>query len=276
MDKKIKEFIQQLEFNELTIQSYKYDLNDFNKYLKRKEIDYLNLEISDKQIVLDKYLNNLFQKGYKPKTINRRCISLNRFNKYFGFDGIWAKSVKIQKQLFLDDVLSSKEVNKLLSKCESKRDRAIIFTLYGTGIRVSELLKLKVNDISKRTIYIQGKYGKYREIILPGATKKAIKEYLEVRPKVKEQKLFIGRQGAITRQTVNYILNKYSKLGRVSKEKGHPHSFRHLFCKRLAEQGVSIDIIAELAGHENLETTRIYTKRTKNELESVLNNSFEI
>ena len=272
MQKKINEFIEQLEFNELTIQSYKYDLKDFMRYINKIEIKYLKVDVKAKQEIIDKYLNMLLQKGYKPKTINRRCISLNRFNKYLGIKEVWAKGVKIQKQLFLDDVLSFKEVNKLLAKCESKRDRAIILTLYGTGLRVSEVLKLTVNDINKKTIYVEGKYGKYREIILPGTTKKAIKEYLEVRTKCKEQRLFIGRQGAITRQTVNYILNKYSKLGRVAKEKGHPHSFRHLFCKRLAEQGVSIDIIAELAGHENLETTRIYTKRTKRELECVLNN----
>lgn len=276
MQQKINEFIGQLQFNELTIQSYKYDLKDFLRYLNKMEIDYIAVGIDDKQKAINKYLNSLLQKGYKPKTINRRCISLNRFNKYLMIEEVWAKGVKVQKQLFLNDVLSSREVSKLLSRCNSKRDKAIILTLYGTGIRVSELLKLTVHDINKKSIYIQGKYGKYREIILPGATKRAIKEYLEVRPKIREQRLFIGRQGAITRQTVNNILGKYSKLGRVSKEKGHPHSFRHLFCKRLAEQGISIDIIAELAGHENLETTRIYTKRTKNELERVLNDSFEI
>ena len=274
MKKKIKEFIEQLKFNELTIQSYKYDLNDFNKFLEKKEINYFKLE--DKQKVIDKYLNILLKRGYKPKTINRRCISLNRFNKYFAIENVWAKGLRIQKQLFLEDVLNSREVKKLLAQCDSKRDKAIILTLYGTGIRVSELLELEVSDINKKSIYVKGKYGKHREIILPIVTRKAIKDYLEVRPASNERKLFIGRQGALVRQTINYTLNKYSKRGNIKKEKGHPHSFRHLFCKRLAEQGVSIDAIAELAGHENLETTRIYTKRTKDELESVLNNSFEI
>ena len=273
MKKKINEFIEQLKFNELTIQSYKYDLNDFNKFLEKKEINYFKIE--DKQKVIDKYLNVLLQRGYKPKTINRRCISLNRFNKYFEIENVWAKGLRIQKQLFLEDVLNFREVKKILAQCDSKRDRAIILTLYETGIRVSELLELEVSDITKKSIYIKGKYGKHREIILPVVTRKAIKEYLEVRPKCKETKLFIGRQGALVRQTINYTLNKYSKRGHIKKEKGHPHSFRHLFCKRLAEQGVSIDVIAELAGHENLETTRIYTKRTKDELESILNNSFE-
>lgn len=272
----IKEFIEQLEYSKLTIESYRYDLNDFKRYLDKKGEKYLKLQMEEAQKVVDSYLKGLEHRGYKPKTINRRCISINKFNAYIGFNDVRAKSIKVQKQLFLENIISSKEVDKLLSKCSSKRDRAIILTLYGTGIRVSELLSINVSDISKKSLTIKGKYGKCREIILPSKTKAAIKEYLKVRPKTKEKKLFIGRQGALTRQTINYHLNKYARLSKVAKSKAHPHSLRHLFCKRLSEQGVSIDIISSLAGHESLETTAIYTKRTKNELEEVLNSIFDI
>lgn len=235
----------------------------------------MNLSAAERQQVVDSYLKYLAKQGYKPKTLNRRCVSLNRFAKYVGID-IKAKSVKIQKKLFLNNILSSKDVMKMLHKCSNKRDRAIIITLYGTGIRVSELLTLTIDDVTRRSITIKGKYGKHREILLSSQVRKALKEYLEVRPKVKEKQLFIGRQGAITRQTVNNIINKYASKAYIAMSKAYPHSLRHLFCKRLSEQGIAIDIISSLAGHESLETTSIYTKRTKDELQDVLNKSFDI
>ena len=274
----IREFIEQLDYSELTIQSYRYDLKDFKEYIDKKGKKYLELPVEEVQKLIDSYLKSLTGRGYKPKTINRRCISINRFNKYAGVEEVRAKSVKIQKKIFLENVISSKEVNKLLEHCTDKRDRAMILTLYGTGIRVSELLTIEVSDINKAVITIRGKYGKHREIIVPAKTKKALKEYLEVRPKTKDKRLFLGtgRKTGIVRQTVNYTLNKYAKTSKVAKVKAHPHSIRHLFCKRLSEQGIAIDIISSLAGHESLETTAIYTKRTKNELEEVLNRTFDI
>ena len=260
-----------------SIESYKYDLKDFIKYIDLKIDckDLKRLEIAELQELINNYMRSLKDRGLKPKTINRKVISVNKFMKYLDLE-CRAKGLRVQKKLFLNNTLSNSDINKMLRVCENSRDRAIIITLYGSGLRVSELLKITVKDINKKTILIQGKRGKYREIILPIKVRKALKEYLEVRPKSDISQLFIGTKGALKRQAINKIIKKYSRKAKVKLDKAHPHSFRHLFCKNLAEQGIGIDIIASLAGHENIETTSIYTKRTESELQNVLDRTFNI
>lgn len=260
-----------------SIESYKYDLKDFIKYIDLKIDckDLKRLEIAELQELINNYMRSLKDRGLKPKTINRKVISVNKFMKYLDLE-CRAKGLRVQKKLFLNNTLSNSDINKMLRVCENSRDRAIIITLYGSGLRISELLKITVKDINKKTILIQGKRGKYREIILPIKVRKALKEYLEVRPKSDISQLFIGTKGALKRQAINKIIKKYSRKAKVKLDKAHPHSFRHLFCKNLAEQGIGIDIIASLAGHENIETTSIYTKRTESELQNVLDRTFNI
>lgn len=260
-----------------SIESYKYDLKDFIKYIDLKIDckDLKRLEIAELQELINNYMRSLKDRGLKPKTINRKVISVNKFMKYLDLE-CRAKGLRVQKKLFLNNTLSNSDINKMLRVCENSRDRAIIITLYGSGLRVSELLKITVKDINKKTILIQGKRGKYREIILPIKVRKALKEYLEVRPKSDISQLFIGTKGALKRQAINKIIKKYSRKAKVKLDKAHQHSFRHLFCKNLAEQGIGIDIIASLAGHENIETTSIYTKRTESELQNVLDRTFNI
>lgn len=277
--KDIEDFLYSLKYtnSNSSIESYKYDLKDFIKYIDLKIDckDLKRLEIAELQELINNYMRSLKDRGLKPKTINRKVISVNKFMKYLDLE-CRAKGLRVQKKLFLNNTLSNSDINKMLRVCENSRDRAIIITLYGSGLRVSELLKITVKDINKKTILIQGKRGKYREIILPIKVRKALKEYLEVRPKSDISQLFIGTKGALKRQAINKIIKKYSRKAKVKLDKAHPHSFRHLFCKNLAEQGIGIDIIASLAGHENIETTSIYTKRTESELQNVLDRTFNI
>ncbi|WP_327445288.1 tyrosine-type recombinase/integrase [Clostridium tarantellae] len=262
--------------SELTIKSYEYDLKDFFKFLDLKS-DYEEIEkipYEKMQLLINKYINKLKQ-NLKPKTINRRCVAINKYLKYLNID-CRAKSVKIQKKLFLNNVVTKNDVRKLLNVCSNKRDRAIIITLFGSGLRVSELLKLKVKDVNKEDIIIHGKHDKYRQVLIPIEVRIALTEYMKVRPKTTEEQLFIGKRGPIKRNTVNIILKKYAKKAKVKKQKVHPHSFRHLFCKNLADNGIGIDVIADLAGHTNVATTAIYTQRSKNELQSVLDSTFTI
>lgn len=277
--KEIEEFLYTLNGinSNSSIESYKYDLKGFIKYINLKTDckDLKKLDITELQELIDNYIKSLKDIGLKPKTINRKVISVNKLMKYLNLE-CRAKGLRVQKKLFLNNTLSNSDINKMLKVCENSRDRAIIITLYGSGLRVSELLKLTVKDINKKIILIQGKRGKYREIILPIKVRKALKEYLEVRPKSDISQLFIGTKGALKRQAINKIIKKYSRKAKVKLDKAHPHSFRHLFCKNLAEQGIGIDIIASLAGHENIETTSIYTKRTESELQNVLDRTFNI
>ncbi|NEZ88441.1 integrase [Clostridium botulinum] len=247
-----------------TIENYLIDLRQFFKYLDFKEKEINTLTSSD----IESYKKYLFREGLKAKSINRKLTSINQLFKSININyGVKCKRMKEQKQTFLDDVLTRDEIEKMLKKCGTNiRDKAIIMTLYKTGLRVSELLQLRIRDIRKKSIEIEGKGGKYRYIIVPKELKEIWLQYLKVRKPVETDKLFVGTNGEMHRHNINRIIKKYAVQARITKGKAHPHALRHSFCKALAIQNVGIEVIADLAGHEDLNTTRIYTRQTQKEL----------
>ncbi|AKN34266.1 integrase (plasmid) [Clostridium carboxidivorans P7] len=250
-----------------TIKGYFNDLIQFIRYLEIKGVDLFNID--SKEIELFK--GKMLRRGLKPKSINRKLTSINQFLKSIDSQ-VKFRKIKEQSQNFLNDVFTREEIERLIKCCSNIRDKAIISTLWKTGIRVSELLQLKVRDVGKESIDIEGKGGKHRDILISNELNKLLKEYLKVRISVPGNELFTGKRGALKRGAINKIILKYAKLAKIRKEKAHPHSFRHAFCKALADNGVSIDIIADLAGHKSLDTTRIYTRHTKKELIKILDN----
>lgn len=279
MDNKLDEFTRRQHEENLkskTIKQYISDINKFYDFIKLTE-DRLFQELSDEDIKIqvNKYVKHLEKQRYKPATINGKIITINKYLKFLGLEHR-GKYVKVQKKVYIDNVITEGEYRRLLEQCKDNfRDRAIIMTLANTGLRISELLSLRVNDISKKSIYIKGKNDKYREIFLTSQLKEVLNKYIqEYRKSTDKELLFTGNRGALKRQAVNKMLLKYAKKGHVKKEKAHPHSLRHWFGKRLAEKGISLDVIQTYLGHENISTTAIYTKRTKEELERNLENNF--
>lgn len=267
--KGFKEFERNRGKSEKTIESYISDIKGFLKYLKTNEIEIEELQDFNWSKYIEKYKSYLIKEKYKATTINRKILSLNRLIKYLNLD-VKVKLLKIQNQKILDDVISKDEVQRLLSCCDNARDRAIITTLFHTGMRVSELLTLTIHDVGKSEVQIMGKGNKYRTVLLAPKVRKSLLEYSKVRGKSDTDLLFLGQRGSLRRQSVNKILHKYNKKAHVQKSKVHPHSFRHAFCKTLSELGQPIDVIADLVGHESLDTTRIYTRRTRVELQRIL------
>lgn len=250
-----------------TIESYIIDLRQLIKYIELKEKEIDQLEDGD----IERYKNYLLRHdGLKAKSINRKLASINQFLKYNGSQ-VKFKKIKEQRDNFLNDVLTKEEIEKLLNSCKDNlRNKTIMFTLYKTGLRVSELLRLTTSDVNKKSIDIEGKGGKYRRIPIPKIVKELWHEYLKVRIHDDSNKLFIGTQGPLKRNSINSIIKKHAEIAKVKKEKAHPHNFRHAFCKALVEKGVPIETIADLAGHSSLETTRIYTTKTEKELRDIL------
>lgn len=255
--------------SENSILSYLSDINLFFKYLNNKEKKIDKSNVKEVEIIVNEYKNYLLRDNYKATTINRKLISLNKFFKFIDLN-IKIQFLNIHELKILDDVITIREVEKLLEVCTSKRDRAIIITLEHTGLRVSELLDIKIKDTQSEEIEIKGKRNKYRTVMISNKVKKAWLEYLEVRPKTDIQQFFIGQRGALKRQSINKILIKYQVKAHIKRKKVHPHNFRHSCFKTLSDMGVPIDAIADIAGHENLETTRIYTRRTRKELRTIL------
>ncbi|NHI49130.1 integrase [Clostridium botulinum] len=250
-----------------TIDSYLLDIVQFLNFINYKDKEFLDITSRDIN-EFKKFLLN--KKRLKVKTINRKLTAINQFLKSNNID-IMVKQLVEQKQNYLNNILSKEEIEKILKCCKNnKRDKAIISTLYLTGVRVSELLQLTVHDVNKKNISIEGKGGKYRDIFVTKKLSNILNDYLEVRREYPSDKLFIGINGPLKRRSINKIIKKYAVKAGVKKSKAHPHNLRHVFCKSLADRKVSIEIIADLAGHTDLNTTRIYTKQTKEELINIL------
>lgn len=263
--------------SEGTLKKYQIDINLFFEYMEHKQNIKSLKSVTDEegQKIIDRYINYLKREGYKPSTINGKIVSLNKFLKYLGYE-FKAKAIKIQNKMYIENIISEREFEKLIRACkDNKRDYTIIMTLANTGLRVSELLSLTINDIKKESIYIYGKGGKGRELILSPQLKKILNDYIDnYRMKTHKRLLFTGERGALKRNAINKMLLKYKKKTGISKEKMHPHSFRHFYAKYLINKGVGLDVVQTLLGHENINTTSIYTKTSKKELVSIINRTF--
>lgn len=262
--------------NEITINKYVSDLKQFYRFVKLKEdkeIEQLSQE--ELKLQFDNYIKHLEKDKYKPSTINGKISIINKYLKVLGVE-CRHKYLKVQKKLYIENVITEGEYSRLLEQCKgNKRDELIIRTLVNTGLRVSELLSLTIYDVDKREIYVKGKGGKYREIIISPQLREMLKSYVkDYRKDTDREKLFTGTRGALKRDSINKMLFKYAKKGHVKKVKAHPHSCRHFFGKRLAQNGESLDMIKTYLGHENITTTSIYTQRSKEELERSLERNF--
>ncbi len=266
-----------------TIKAYKIDLNQFYVFVKDKE------EFYSKEIVVD-YIYYLNDNDYKVKTIKRKIASLKAFFVYLNYEDIieinpfYKIKLKIKEPLILPKIISIDELSKIF-QCiydeknkknissskyiEVVRDVLILEILIGTGIRISELCNIKINEINSKQEFIKI-YGKgSKERILPIFDMqiwKLVNEYLEINEdKLKDSEyFFINRLGnKISDQSIRNMIKKYSKMAGV-KTNITPHMFRHSFATMLLEEDVDIRNIQQLLGHSNITTTQIYTHITSN------------
>jgi integrase/recombinase XerD len=272
--KYIEEFCDYLKKRELsanTISSYRSDIVQFFDFIKKSpgEIDKHDIK---------NYNSYLEENELNVSSINRKLITINSFIDFLNDEhdmGITARTKKIkrQNQQYLDDILDKEDFDKLINSAREQKDRraeVLFYTLYLTGMRVSEVLQLDVEDANKSYITIKGKGSKYRTIFIPAKLQEILKEYAEGR-EGKGEKLFTGQRGPINRQTVHNIIKKYAKIANIKSDVAHAHNFRHLYCLSLVEKGLTIDVVADLAGHSNINTTRIYTRKTKEQLINTIN-----
>lgn len=251
-----------------TIKNYKIDLRDFFSFIQDKpiaSIDYLEIR---------RFLGILKEKHYQKSTISRKLACLRSFFKFLARENLLKvnpasgiQSPKREKRL--PECLELKEVENLLeapngNSWEEKRDKAILETLYSSGIRVGELMGLNDDDLDLLSgqVKIRGKGKKERIVPIGSVAIKAVQNYLELRPK-REAKtrgaLFISRMGTrLTDRSVRRVINKYVRRIALGKEIS-PHTLRHSFATHLLDRGADLRSVQELLGHENLSTTQIYT-----------------
>jgi len=271
------------EYSKNTVSSYKNDLDDFKEFLTK--IDKDPIEIDKKDIF--NYLVFLSKKKLKPASLRRKISALRSFYKFLIREELIENDPTIdltlpKKDKVLPDVISVEEIEKLVNIIpekgfKGKRDRALIELLYSSGLRVSEIINLKINEIDLKNGYLKcfGKGSKERIVPFGSFAKDLLIEYIEERDKnnINSDLLFVTKKGKkIVRQEINNILNRYAKKSKL-KKKIHPHMLRHSFATHLLERGADLRSVQELLGHVDISTTQIYTHLTKEHLREVYMNS---
>ncbi len=267
------------EFSKNTIESYKNDLEDFKEYL-----DLINKtpEDTDKKDAFN-YLIFLSKKKLKPSSLRRKISAIRSFYKFLIKEELIKKDPTVdltfpKNEKRLPQVLTIEEIEKLINIIDNKtvkgkRDKAIIELLYSSGLRVSEILNLKINDLDFENNYLKcfGKGSKERIVPFGELAKTYIIDYLKERERLKidSELLFVNKKGEkLLRQHINNLLRIYSKKAKLKKNV-HPHMLRHSFATHLLERGADLRSVQELLGHVDISTTQIYTHLTKDYLREI-------
>ena len=211
----------------------------------------------EKECLLD-YRAELIHK-YSSSTVNSYMAALNAYLAFLGKD--WRlKFVKVQKKVYIEESrdLTKKEYEKLLEACEKNtRMSLVIQTIGSTGIRISELHYVTVKALEKGKIQVICK-GKIREILLPDLLIKRLMEYCE-KEGIYEGEVFVTRNGkSMDRSNIWRNMKRICKRAGICESKVYPHNLRHLFAKVYYEKEKDLPKLADLLGHSNIETTRIY------------------
>lgn len=273
-------------FSDNTCNSYQYDLKHFKEFLdnERNHVPLNQFTTEDVQ----EYLYNKC-KDRAPKSISRIISCLKTFTKYchskdLRDDNPMIAIAEPQQSVKLPDFLSEEEVSKLLNAFDLRdpteiRDKAMIDLMYSSGLRVSEIINLKLGDISfdECIVRVLGKGDKERLVPFAESTSKYLRKYYdEVRTKLPlvydAEYFFISRKlRKLTRQSFWYRIKYYATKVNINKNI-HPHTLRHSFATHLLNHGAELRSVQELLGHESINTTQIYTHVANNDLKKMYDN----
>lgn len=264
-----------------TILSYRRDLVKFFLFLKIEKTNWLKAKEED----LIKFIHTQSRTGLGARSLARLISSLKSFYKFLILDGILEKSPTSNLSspkiwLSLPKFLTVKEVEVLLSQPDERevqgvRDKAMLEVLYATGLRVSELVALRLKNINLEEGFLlcQGKGGKERIVPFGHSAQKSLEKYLgEARPKLRKKpvdSLFLTRRGEpFTRQGFWKLLREYGQKAGLG-SKISPHVLRHSFATHLLERGADLRSVQLMLGHSQITTTQIYTHVSRERLRSV-------
>lgn len=272
---KYEEYINGFEKNHIgelkkeTIAQYRKDIEVFIKWNRNRNI---------KEDSLEEYKEHLRKKGYQVSTINTKVASASKFCRYLKTIGVISKDIKylaIKKQ--------SKELTTIPNKTECKKminramregnykDGCMMAIPLFTGVRVSELIKLKVKDFEKDKLpmdsfKVEGKGQKEREIGIPSQLYYTyIKPYL-LDSKLKPNDYLFTKRGSkahISRQRVNQVYKRYASKTKVNHDKATPHQFRHAYAIMLLEGSQNIETVRQMLGHSTINTTAVYLNQSR-------------
>lgn len=253
--------LRQTNLSQNTIASYLHTYKQF--FSMYEDVNKKNL-LSYKGFLIEKY---------KPKTVNLRILAINKYLDTINKSNLKLKLIKIQQKTFLENVISDADYRFFKNKL--KRDGRtnwyfIVRFLAATGARVSELVQIKVEHVTQGYLDIYGKGGKVRRIYIPKVLKNETLKWIESE-QVTSGYLFLNRFGEkLTTRGVAHQLKIFANEYGMNTKVIYPHSFRHRFAKNFLEKYNDLALLADLMGHESIETTRIYLRKTANEQKEIV------
>ena len=269
------EYLLTKNYSQNTILSYINDLYYFYLFVKK------DLDLVKEEDIRD-YLEYLNLKKDKSTSVSRKISTFKSFYKFLYLNEYINKKEyplskisypkaekKLPKFIYYNDLLEI--INESSKGKEGLRDRLIIEMLYATGVRVSELVNIKINDIdfNNRRIIVCGKGNKERIVYYGEYAMKVLNDYLRGRENINNQYLFLNNRGEkLTDRGVRYIIDNIMKNLSV-KTHVTPHVLRHTFATDMLNNGCDIKVVQELLGHSSLKTTEVYTHVTNDRLKEV-------
>lgn len=212
--------------------------------------------------------------NFKAKTVNLKIQAMNKYLEFIKKPKLKIKAVKVQQRTFLENVISDADyvfLKRKLKQEDNKEWYFIVRFLGATGARISELIKIKVEHVELGYVDLYTKGGKIRRIYIPLALRKETETWVKNNLKIDSGYLFLNRfRDRITARGISQQLKNFAIKYGIDPKVVYPHSFRHRFAKNFLEKYNDIALLADLMGHESIETTRIYLRKTASEQQAIV------
>ena len=256
-----KSYLAKTNLAENTITSYVWTMTYFLEHYK---------EVNKKNLLAYK---GYLVENFKPQTVNLRLQAVNRFLEFSKQEKLKMKFVKAQQKNFLENVISDADYKFFKAKLKADGYTQwyfIVWFMAATGARVSELLQIKAEHVSVGYLDLYSKGGKMRRIYIPKQLCTEAAKWLKERG-LTSGYLFTNRTGnRLSTRGIAIQLKHFAENYGINREVVYPHSFRHRFAKNFLDKFNDIALLADLMGHESIETTRIYLRRTASEQQKIV------
>ena len=261
-----------------TVKAYEADISSFFQWLDNEDLKYKNLQEDH----INQYISFLFQRKMRSSSVNRKISSIKSFYIFLVKRNFLKNSplndlVTPKQEKYLPESMSEAEVDKLLNSPDvsnkiENRDKAMIEMLYATGMRISELVNLKITDVDMKRCVVKvfGKGSKERLVPFGETALDSLKSYLNDREQSSSKEIFLSNRGKKMTRVAFWQRVKVYLIRENLKNSISPHTLRHAFATHLLNRGADLRSVQLLLGHSDLSTTQIYTHIAKQRLSDVL------
>ena len=257
-----REYLLQHNMSDNTICVYVYAVRQF--YRRHRQMIPANLQLY-KVFLLE---------HYKPQTVNLRIRAMNCYMEYLNYENSKIPMIKVQQKMYLERIISQGEYEYLKRRLWEDEEYTYYFVvrfMAATGVRVSELVKFQAEDVQAGFKDIYSKGNKMRRIYIPSALRTAAAQWLQQEHRLKGA-LFLNRfEEPLSASGIRNQLKMFAARYNIDSDVMYPHSFRHRFAKNFIEKCGDIALLSDLLGHESIETTRIYLRRSSSEQYRIVN-----